>query len=181
MTRDPTPREEIEFDALRNALYHTSRRLHFEFWNRVMTFVLVLGGTGTILDVINKQSNAQVILGVAITVLGTLQLVVDFPAAARQHHDLQRRYYDILGRIKDKVTLTEEECAAVKGELMRIFGDEPPIYRAADAVAHNEANAIIWGDERRDRCVQVGWWRYRCRHLSHQNRWAPQYVKPKTS
>ena len=162
-------REGLEFNALRNALYHTARRNALETWSRWLNFFVILLGASAVADFAKDVPHGVVVLGLAITLIGALQLVFDFAGRARVHELLQRRYYEMLGRLKDTTTPTVEDCARFNGELARISGEEPPTYRALDAIAYNEANSTLYGDARAYHKLRIHWWQSLTRNFIHHN------------
>ena len=58
---------------------------------------------------------------------------------AREHQKLQRDYYRLLADIERKPGADAAQVANWKGDMVRIFGDEQPIFRAIDAKAYNDA------------------------------------------
>jgi hypothetical protein len=163
---------DIEFNALRNALYHTARRQRLETWARILNFATVVGGAGTIVAVTDAMPatwKAGIWLGVLITIVGALQLVFDFSGRARTHELLQRRYYDVLSRVKEAGELSAETCSSLAAEISRISGEEPPTLRALDAVAFNEATDTLWGDDGTPYRLKVSFWQNLTKHLLHHN------------
>lgn len=151
-----TALEQLRFDALRNANYHTARRNWFEGWNRAMNFVVVLAGAAAMADLLAQQT----LLTFVATLAGTLQLVYDFGGRARTHEFLQRRYYEVLAKIVEAAG-DEARHDGLFAEMVRIYADEPPIMRALDAVAYNDAADSLNTDRR----VGVTRWQSRFRHL----------------
>jgi hypothetical protein len=131
--------ENLRFNALRNALYHTARRRYFERWNRAFNFMVVLLGAAAITDPLQTLGIAQVWVGVAVAAVGAGQLVFDFGGQARDHQSLQRDYYNVLAEMEECDNPTQPQLAGWAGKMTRIAGDEPPVYRALDAKAYNDA------------------------------------------
>jgi hypothetical protein len=88
MSKDFNPK----FDALRNAIYHSSRRRFFELLNRSLSFLVVISGTAA---VANLHSLEPRWLAAMAAIIGALQLVFDFGGRARIHEVLQRRYFEL--------------------------------------------------------------------------------------
>lgn len=129
----------IRFNALRNALYHTARRRSLERLNRLFNFLVVILGTAAVADALQISGIPPYLIGMAVAVVGALQLVFDFGRQARDHQQLQRDYYSLLAEIEAKPQATDEECANWQSKLIRITADEPPVLRAIDAKAYNDA------------------------------------------
>jgi len=166
--RDPPTFDDLEFNALRNALYHTARRQRLESYSRVLNLVIILAGTGTVIDVVQAWGLIPW-LGIAVATIGALQLVFNFSGRASTHEVLQRRFYEVLSRIHGSVELNAPDRRAVLAELMRIYGDEPPTMRALDAVAYNEAHDALYGGTRPGSRLNIGPWQYATRHLFAYN------------
>lgn len=132
-------RENIRFNVLRNALYHTSRRRSFERWNRFFNFLVVVLGAAGVGNLLGRFGIGQAEIGVAVALVGAAQLVFDFAGASRTHQALQRDYYNLLGDIEEELEPTAEQLAIWYGKMVRIAGDEPPVLRALDAKAYNDA------------------------------------------
>ena len=134
-----------KFEALRNAIYHSSRRRFFELLTRGLSFLVIVSGTAAV-------ANLQVLeprwWAALAAVAGALQLVFDFNGRARLHELLQRRYFDLIAEIDAKTNPTEEDFQKWQAALNRIYADEPPPMRALDAIAYNAAcKSIGYGPE----------------------------------
>ena len=137
MTQD---RDNIRFNVLRNALYHTARRMHFERLNRTFNFVVVVLGASAMSDALQRLLGIETVwIGAAVAVIGAMQLVFDFGRMARDHQQLQRDYYNLLADIEHAASDDPKLCAEWHARMIRITADEPPILRALDAKAYNDA------------------------------------------
>lgn len=134
-------RENLHFNVLRNALYHTGRRMTFDRWNRWCNFAVILLGAAAMSDLMRTLELAQhqIWIGGAVAFVGAAQLVFDFAGRARDHQSLQRDYYALLSEIEECTEPTIEQLAGWRGKMVRIAGDEPPTLRALDAKAYNDA------------------------------------------
>ncbi len=132
-------RDNVRLNALRNALYHTGRRLAFERWNRLFSFLVILFGATAFADLSRQVPGLTVAAGAAVAIIGALQLVFDFSRLASEHKVLQRDYYAMLGEIEETPAPDADKIAAWRGRLARLAGDEPPVLRARDAKAYNDA------------------------------------------
>ncbi|MDL2399127.1 hypothetical protein [Rhizobium mayense] len=134
-------RDQIRFNVLRNALYHTSRRLTFDRWNRWFNFAVILLGATAMSNLLQRFGIdvSQGAVGAAVAAVGAAQLVFDFGGKSRDHQSLQRDYYHLLADIEEKIDPTQAELALWFGKMTRIAGDEPPTLRALDAKAYNDA------------------------------------------
>lgn len=132
-------RDNLRFNVLRNALYHTARRRVFERINRILNFAIIALGATAMSDIIIRSDISPIWLGATVTIIGALQLVFDFARQARDHQILQRDYYHLLAEIEEKTEANEADCARWQAKIIRITSDEPPILRALDAKAYNDA------------------------------------------
>ncbi len=131
-------RNGLSFNVLRNALYHTARRNSLERWNRLFNFAVIVLGAGSVLSVMQKWIDPGYI-GFATAVIGAIQLVWDFGGRAREHAQLQREYYALLASIERITDPSADQLAEWRGEMIRITGNEGPVFRAVDAKAYNDA------------------------------------------
>ncbi len=131
----------IRFNVLRNALYHTARRRYLERTNRLFSFLVVVLGTAAASDVLARFGIDPVLPAILIAIVGALQLVIDFGGQARTHQALQRDYFALLSEIDTQIDPSAQQIAAWQGRQMRIAADEPPVLRAIDAKAYNDAIA----------------------------------------
>ncbi len=154
MTEDRV--ENLRFNILRNAMYHTARRRFYEGWNRWFNFAVVLLGAAAMGDALNTFGIQQVYIGVAVAVVGAGQLVFDFGRQARDHQALQRDYYNLLADIDECTGPTDEKCAMWAAKMTRIAGDEPPVYRALDAKAYNDAIGAMEWDQ--SEMIHIPWY-----------------------
>ena len=89
----------IRFDALRSALYHTSRRSHFDLMSRVFNFMIILAGTSSVAGLVSSYS-LQPVSGAVIASLGAAQLVFDFSRRSADHQILSRAYWGIISALE---------------------------------------------------------------------------------
>ncbi|ORE98690.1 hypothetical protein ATO4_04220 [Aurantimonas sp. 22II-16-19i] len=151
--------EVIRFNVLRNAIYHTARRRQFEWWNRFFNFIVVALGAAAIADLTTSLGISQMAIGAAVAIVGTLQLVMDFGGSARTHQTLQRDYHQLLAEIEEAETPDDAKRRQWDGKMIRIAGDEPPVLRALDAKAYNDAiDATEDGGFDRSERLHIGLW-----------------------
>lgn len=134
-------RTNLQFNVLRNAIYHTGRRMALERWNRWGNFATILLGATAMADVLRTYGLEahQFIIGGAVAVVGAAQLVFDFGGKARDHQSLQKEYYGLLADIEETPDPSADQVAIWRARMLRIAGDEPPTLRALDAKAYNDA------------------------------------------
>lgn len=132
-------RSNLRFNVLRNALYHTARRRTMERCNRIFNFLVIALGAAAVGNALVDWAIQQYWAGMAVAIIGALQLVLDFGRQARDHQMLQREYYLLLADIEETTEGTATQCASWQGRMIRITADEPPMLRAIDAKAYNDA------------------------------------------
>ena len=160
----PMDRNQLRFNVLRNALYHTMRRDWFERVNRVFNFAVIILGMSAVLGILATWGWSASWAGAAVAVVGALQLVFDFGRSARDHQHLQREYYHLLAEIEGNVTPKDIHLANWSAKMILITAEEPPVLRAADAKAYNEAIDATdnWGSGER---LHIPFWRNICGHF----------------
>lgn len=139
--------ENIRFNVLRNALYHTARRRKFERRSRWLNFGVIVAGASAMSGVLDILGVSQLAAAAAATLFGTIQLVFDPAGGARDHQALQRGYYGLLADIEAVIDPSDEQCAGWYSKMVRISGDETPTMRAVDAKAYNDAVDAMEMDE----------------------------------
>ncbi|MCF1470577.1 hypothetical protein FS763_01355 [Agrobacterium vitis] len=135
--------KELRHAILRNALYHIARRSWHERVNRFLNLGVIIGGTVYVAKIWPGSPGWDLALGLATSTIGAMQLVFDFGGKARDHQMLQKRYYDIRAAIDGNTAPMTADCAKWRAELTRIYADEPPTFRALDAIADNQATAAL--------------------------------------
>ena len=162
-------RDVLRHNFLRNALYHTARRRVLEGWSRFTNFTVLALGTTSAADALAGLGISQGLLGLAVAIVAAMQFAFDWAGRARTHEFLQRRYYEALAQIEGKSVLTDPECLAFQGQISLLAAEEPPTYRAVDAMAYNEANDAMYGAEGAETRLVVPWWHVPLAHLLHFN------------
>lgn len=163
----------IHFDATRNAIYHTARRLFLDKWNRRLNLVVILAGAGVMSQIGKGFGVGDVAFGFIATLAGSLQLVFDLGVKARDHEFLQRRYYELLAEVTERIGPEPSDVAKWKAQLQRLAAEEPPPMRALDAIAYNAACDSLGKDHGR---VRVTFWQSLWRHLYPFNGTSFPYV-----
>jgi hypothetical protein len=156
-----------KFDALRNAIYHTSRGRFLDAVNRFFNFLVIVLGAGAVAKVTDTyQLGPWVELGIVI--VATIQLVFDFGGRACAHLALQKQYFALLAEMETSTDVdTDKGMKKWSAKLLTIAGDEPLAMRALDALAYNSAlDALISDlDELERYRLYVPWWQRRLRHV----------------
>ena len=144
------------FNALRNALYHTAQRRTNEARARWLNFAVIFLGAATVADILEPWGITVLHLGGLTTVIGALQLTFDFGGKARTHQMLQHDYYQALAHFQAITEPTESDIAEANARLTKIMANEPPIMKAVDAKAHNDAIDAT-GFYEKDQRLKVPW------------------------
>lgn len=156
--------ESFIFNALRNALYHTAQRRTNEARARWLNFTVIVLGAATVGDILAPLGITVLHLGGLTTVIGALQLTFDFGGKARTHQFLQHEYYQALADFQAKPDRNETEVAEANSRLTAIMADEPPIMKAVDAKAYNDAiDATGFYDQ--DQRLKIPWLHRRCKNF----------------
>jgi hypothetical protein len=125
-----------KFDALRNAIYHVSRRNYFDLLNRTLNFLVVILGASVAGKMGNVLHAPESALEFGVLIVATAQLTFDFSYRARTHEILQKDYYKMLAEIELDLAPDQRRYDA---KLFTIAADEPMPMRALDALAYNAA------------------------------------------
>jgi hypothetical protein len=152
--------KQIRFEALRNAIYHSSRRRFFELLTRFLSFLVVVSGTVAVANL--KVVDPRLMAALA-AIIGATQLVFDFGGRARLHEKLQAQYFQLIATIDGAVDPTDADTAKWEAQLSLIYADEPPPMRALDAVAYNKAcDSLGYSGSAH---APVKWWQALLRHI----------------
>ncbi|NEV01707.1 hypothetical protein [Bradyrhizobium uaiense] len=132
-----------KFDALRNSIYHASRREYYDTLNRILNFLVIVFGAGVAGKVSELFHFRELWLEFGVLVFATSQLTFDFGSKARTHEFLRRKYQEMLAEIELEPT---PEVARWRSKLQTIAGEEPMPMRALDALAYNAALDATYSD-----------------------------------
>ncbi len=132
-------RDNIRFNTLRNALYHSARNKTLLAYTRFSNFLIVALGTSAAANIFTSSYLTTQYIAAVLAFIGTANLVFDFGNRANTHQMLQRDYYKLLSRIEETIEPDEEMLASWQSELVKITAMEPPTLRAVDAKAYNDA------------------------------------------
>lgn len=139
----------IRHMVLRNAVYHQARMLVLDRRNRWLNFITLILGTAVAADIGKKFGGSDfsaLILGGLVAALTAAQLVFDFAGLARTHQILHRDFTRLLAETMRVDYPTTEQCRTWTARLVEIGADAPPVLRALDAVADNEASDTLGAD-----------------------------------
>lgn len=130
--------------------------------------VLALGTTSAA-DALVGIGVSQGLLGLAVAIVAAMQFAFDWSGRARTHEFLQRRNYEVLAQIEAKPELAKRQSSEFQSQISLLSAEEPPTYRALDAMAYNEALDSIYGSGGADFRLVVPWWQVPLMHLLHFN------------
>ncbi|MBO0734685.1 MAG: hypothetical protein J2P49_10310 [Methylocapsa sp.] len=167
--------DDLRFDLLRNAIYHTARRQFLDRCMRITNFFVIILGASAATDLMSRHVGAKW-LAAAAAIVATLQLVADFAVSARDHGYLQRRCYELLSELESLEPNEEQKIASIRAKLTILYGEEPPQMRALDAIAYNAACDSIGKSNAR---VKIDFLHSLLRHICPFNGTEFEYVQPK--
>lgn len=147
------------FDVRRSVRYHARRRRFFELWNTATNALSVVFGSATIYGVLKSGGEALAIgAAVLVTILSSLNLVVDSTRRARSHEDLARQFIELEKAIVQAGDMTEAQYQVFVGRRLDIEANEPPILRVLDSICHNEMLRAEGYDPSDSSYVKIKWW-----------------------
>ena len=157
----------VRFDAVRNALYHTARRRSCERLAQVMNFLVIVLGAATVGNLLESLGvsaligvDNTVLTGSGVAMVGGASMAFDFAGRAANHRQLQSDYYRLLADIVRAGAASKDRAAEFDAQLVAIYANEPPVRRAVDAKAYNDALDALRdaaGYSAEDRLV-IPWW-----------------------
>jgi hypothetical protein len=139
----PDADDPSRFDALRNSIYHASRREYYDTLNRLLNFLVIIFGAGVAGKVSRLFHVEELWLEFGVLVFATAQLTFDFGSKARTHEFLRRKYQEMLADIELD---TSPDSAKWRAKLQTIAGEEPMPMRGLDALAYNAALDATYSD-----------------------------------
>lgn len=125
----------------RSIRYHLRRRKFFDQLGFVTNFLTIISGGGAIVSAGGDSPNTiwVIVFGSAVAILSAIDLVVGSSIAARDHHDLARRFSELE---RDMTSVTggpsERQLVEFTNRRLELEEDEPPVLRVLDADCHNE-------------------------------------------
>jgi hypothetical protein len=164
----PTPIfQDPRFDALRNAIYHTSRGRFLDALNRFVNFLVIVLGATAVSKAAGIFTLKEVWVELGVVIVATLQLVFDFGGRACAHLYLQKQYYSMLAEMETSDTDSAEAKLKWSAKLITLAADEPLAMRAVDALSYNAALDAWTHDPKQlaDNRLHVSWWQRRLRHF----------------
>jgi hypothetical protein len=155
-------REALRFDIQRSIRYHDRRSSFFRVLARVNSLVTILLAGIVLMDVLGPaaaDSHSAAIqiaservyawwpkaLAVVGALFSALDIVVEFGRSADTHRHLKRQFCLL------EQDLDDRNSKEIRHRRLAIEAEEPPVYRALDALCYNEmCVAIGKGDQRRN-------------------------------
>jgi hypothetical protein len=140
---DETEKENLRnllFDVQRSIRYHDRRVAHFDWLHKVTSITTIFVSGVVLLDLIDSNKEPEPVsvkvFAAVAAVFGIFDLVYGFSHRANQHRDFKRRFC----ALERDVTFAKSAETVVAGQLkrMEIDAEEPPIFRALDAMCYNE-------------------------------------------
>jgi hypothetical protein len=141
----------------RSTLYHKAREGALDSVHRLIMFLIVVTGTGAVLDVAAAYGITATNLALIPAVLGTVDLLFGLSHQARRHASLATRFME----------LAADACAdgcdlgRLRGRFYLLAAEEPPVYEALESLCFNQVASSV-GDSRRRK---LRWYHVRLRHV----------------
>lgn len=130
----------------------------------LFTVMTLLAGSGVVVSLLSKMSPATSIwLGVAVTLVQSLELVIQISSKARLHSSLAAEFL-ALDRALTRVSTPEPSPEALRefrAEVLLIETREPPIKRYLDLICHNQVAVMIGSRD----VVKLKPWQQRLAHF----------------
>lgn len=165
------PIDKLGFQVEKSMRYHQRIRGHYDTWNKVFMFVIIILGSGAI-------SDRPSLFVMAAAIIAAANLVWSPSHRARDHEILFRRFSDLAILIRSSDRTATNLQAWIKQRIM-IESDEPPIFYALEADCDNQVRRA-WG--RVGELVRIGWWRRQTMYwLRHVNAKFPEVPNPQAS
>ena len=119
--------------------------------HRVVMFFVILSGSGAVYAFTSVDAEIAKLVALLPATLGALDLTMNFQQRAREHNDLARSFFGLAS----KANGASDAEVTLRAEFDQLCADEPPIYKAVDAFAHNQL-CDAWGQP--ERKMLVPWW-----------------------
>jgi hypothetical protein len=135
-----TPAEDLKaalHSALANGKYHSDREAHLDFWDRAITFGVLLTGGVAFFELFGEKY--QKFGGAVLGLFALAQLVFNLSINARNHQILKKKYFEISASLENGSICPKE----ARSKMLLLAGEEPPPYCAVLAIAEHWADEIL--------------------------------------
>lgn len=129
---------ELLFGVRRSIRYHRHRQRFFDRLNKVGNILAALSGSATLAASLSSATSLLPWLAGATAVFSAADLVVGTATAARNHHDLARRFTALEQRLLETQEPDEVMWREVIQQRLAIEADEPPPLLVLNSMCHNE-------------------------------------------
>ena len=121
------------FGIRRSIRYHSKRQAYFEFADRFASFLLILLGSGVLLEALDGYRAG---LGLGVAGLSSLKLIFVPGFKAGIHAQFVKDFT----RLEKELSHTRSTAVVRKVTALRLDleSTEPPVLRVLDAICHNE-------------------------------------------
>lgn len=131
---------DLLFSIRRSVRYHNRRRSFFDRWHHAMTVLSFIGGSGVFFTLLKELGDIYpLMLSAIIVVASAIDLIFNFTAKARAHHDYARKYFEIE---KDMIRHGKDfDDNLIRDWTVRrldIEAEEPPVLHVLNVICHNE-------------------------------------------
>jgi hypothetical protein len=148
-----TPSLQEQFDDLlfgirRSVRYHNRRRSFYDRLHKFNTIIAVVGGSAVIATILGEFGTPwPLAFSVLVTISAAIDLALSSPQAARSHHDLSRKYFDIEKEMIACQSPSDQDLVGWTERRLTIEADEPPVLHVLNTICHNElCRALGYGD-----------------------------------
>ncbi len=127
--------DDVVFHGMRCAIVHQAREGFLDACHRLGMFLVLVSGSGAVYALTHNKDYALLVAMVP-AVVGALDMALNFSTRARQHAELHRRYLELVAEAQRSGA--ESHAADLNARLTLLYAQEPPDYKALDALAHNQ-------------------------------------------
>lgn len=156
--------QELRFNSLRNARYHSMRKDFLYSLRSRLAFAMASIGFATICLAAAQMTGAAVATAFAVTMLIVVTAWRDPTAEMQKHRELAQKFYAIAGDVEMLGdSLSDDKASEIKGQIMKLYSDEPHEMRALNAIAYNIAVDSLGCDP--GQRLRVTWWQRAMKNL----------------
>jgi hypothetical protein len=131
-------RHNVLYKSELSTLYHRKRERFFDFWDRVITAIAIIGGSAAYANV--GGPDAVKLAAATIAVTSTISLVFAFAARARTHAGLAQRFLELQARIvgRGERDFSESDVNEWESVFATLETQEPPTLSSLVRACQNE-------------------------------------------